>query len=254
MDSSEVPEPSETKTDCDSQKSNYSQCYKNNYKTMDLTLQQRRETFLNEHKEKHSLVFDERRDLSELFEEYDCQTDESDMCDVEAMEVDVARPRKKIKFRMTMSEWFTQIPEDLSDNWLFKLCPLGKRRLVISHKGKTKCFNKFGHRLFKFASSLPGGSTRKTQKEGLTVLDCILNENTKTFFILDMLVWNSVSFLECEAELRLCWIRSRYEETPEMFSAYGKDTYQFNVLFDHPADIETIRSEIWQYNSQNEKG
>ncbi|XP_045462069.1 snurportin-1 [Harmonia axyridis] len=230
-------------------KSNFFQYYKNNSKTSNLTLQQRRETFLNAHKEKHSSAFDERRDLSELFEEYDCTSDETEG---ELMEVEKSPRRKKIRFRVSMSEWFTQIPDDLSDKWLVKFCPVGKRRLIISNMGKTKCFNKFGQKLFHFISSLPGGSRKYTKKGGLSVLDCIFNEKTNTFFILDMLVWNSVSFLDCEAELRHCWMRSRFLENPEEFTPYGKNSYTFKFLSEYPADIETIRSEMWLYETKNE--
>lgn len=67
--------------------------------------------------------------MSELFEEHDCEDDGGEL-----MEIDRVRKQKVIKFKMTMSEWFTQIPEDLSENWVLKFCPAGKRRLVISAK------------------------------------------------------------------------------------------------------------------------
>lgn len=33
-----------------------------------------------------------------------------------------------------MSEWFNEIPKDLENNWLTKLCPVGSRNLVIAQR------------------------------------------------------------------------------------------------------------------------
>lgn len=46
-------------------------------------------------------------------------------------------------------------------------------------------------------------------------------------------------------------MRSRFSEAPDDFTAYGKNSFTFNVLLDHPADIEIIRSELWQYGTRN---
>lgn len=93
-------------------------------------------------------------------------------------------------------------------------------------QGKTKCFNKFGYKLFECDSSLPGGGTRKSRKEGVTVLDCIFNSEAETFFILDMLVWNSVSFLDCEVSEK-----SQLKIIHLVFLLDYKDYYIYLKLF-----------------------
>lgn len=44
---------------------------------------------------------------------------------------------------------------------------------------------------------LPGGS-KKTYKYGFTVLDCIWSETDKTYYIIDLIFWCKLSFMEVE--------------------------------------------------------
>lgn len=37
-------------------------------------------------------------------------------------------------YKLMGSEWFTEVPDDLSDNWLIKLCPEGIRYLVVANQ------------------------------------------------------------------------------------------------------------------------
>lgn len=79
---------------------------------------------------KRSEAFDEKRDLSELFNEGDT---------LESMECETVNKRKKYKkvpfgYKLMGSEWLTEVPEDLADNWLVKLCPEGVRYLIVANK------------------------------------------------------------------------------------------------------------------------
>lgn len=33
-----------------------------------------------------------------------------------------------------LSEWLTEIPEDFDVSWVMKMCPVGKRNLVVAMK------------------------------------------------------------------------------------------------------------------------
>jgi CBS-domain-containing membrane protein len=104
--------------------------YKYSNRTMSFTQEKKRQLFLQKQKEKRSEAFDEKRDLSELFNEGDT---------LESMECETVNRRKKYKkvpfgYKLMGSEWLTEVPEDLADNWLVKLCPEGVRYLIVANK------------------------------------------------------------------------------------------------------------------------
>jgi snurportin-1 len=184
--------------------------YKYSNRTMSFTQEKKRQLFLQKQKEKRSEAFDEKRDLSELFNEGDT---------LESMECETVNKRKKYKkvpfgYKLMGSEWLTEVPEDLADNWLVKLCPEGVRYLIVANKAITTCYFRNGKPCFKFKSKLPGGSADCGHR--FTVLDCIYNKNLNTLFIYDVLAWNSTSLLNAEAHMRFCWLKSKFEDNPEI--------------------------------------
>lgn len=42
------------------------------------------------------------------------------------------KKRKKLAFKLMKSEWFTELPEDLTENWFVKFCPDGFRVLIVA--------------------------------------------------------------------------------------------------------------------------
>lgn len=40
----------------------------------------------------------------------------------------------KFTNKLMFSEWMEETPDDLAEAWFFKICPPGKRCLVISHR------------------------------------------------------------------------------------------------------------------------
>lgn len=57
------------------------------------------------------------------------------------MDVEVKKQKKKRFLRLMLSEWLSELPEDLENSWLIKLSPLGQRRLVIASKVILKKFD-----------------------------------------------------------------------------------------------------------------
>ncbi|KAJ8930151.1 hypothetical protein NQ314_017081 [Rhamnusium bicolor] len=79
--------------------------------------------------------------------------------------------RNKLKFELLHSEWFTEIPDDLEDNWLVKICPQGFRILLVAQNHITICYDKQGNIIFRLRSNFPGG---RSQSNGITILDYYL--------------------------------------------------------------------------------
>lgn len=67
-------------------------------------------------------------------------------------------------------------------------------------QGATRVYNKRGVRLGKFSSALPGG-TYQDYKSNCTILDCIWEKDTKTYFTLDVLAWSNQPLLNCDVNL-----------------------------------------------------
>lgn len=216
-------------------KSKYSDLYKNRSKTLECSQRERREQFLESQKELRSSFIDEKRKIFDLFKEVEDE-------EVNEFVPNKSYSNKRLDFKLMMSEWFTDIPEDLAENWLVKFCPNGRRRLIIAHKGSTKCFNKRAKKAFTFKSNLPGGG--KSNGNKLTVFDCIFHQESSTFYILDLLVWNSVPFIDCEAHLRHFILQSKFEEEPYSFQACGNFPYCFEFLECFDATTETIQKRM----------
>ncbi|XP_046912912.2 snurportin-1 [Dermatophagoides farinae] len=129
--------------------------------------------------------------------------------------------RKAISDCFMLSEWLVDVPEDFFDCWFFVCCPKGRRTLLIADGGHTRAYTRNGHFLFKFQSSLPGGSSghnvdskfeshRQIRSAATknSMLDCIWVEAERRFYILDVFKWNGCSFYGCDTEFRFFWIHN----------------------------------------------
>jgi snurportin-1 len=141
------------------------------------------------------------------------------------------RPRKLYKQyrnQLMMSEWLVDVPEDLADKWLMVLCPEGKRNLVVAGSGKTKQFSLAGKLINSFPSHLPGGSRKQNNwRTNTTLLDCIFSTVAKTFYVLDMMVWRSNSFYDCETDCRFHLLTSKLDETEGIGQRSKLNPYAF---------------------------
>ncbi|XP_054721415.1 snurportin-1-like [Uloborus diversus] len=110
------------------------------------------------------------------------------------------KPKKARKTNLMLSEWLVEVPNDLAEEWILVLCPVGKRCLVISTRGVTKAYARNGYFLQSFQSLIPGGSRKVQDASGgaYTILDCIYVELTKTYYVLDVMCWNSHPLYDSE--------------------------------------------------------
>ncbi|XP_020293861.1 snurportin-1 [Pseudomyrmex gracilis] len=135
--------------------------------------------------------------------------------------------------KMMLSEWMVVVPEDLVENWVMIPCPVGNRRRLISGLGKTRSYNKYGVLCDVFNSALPGGSLSRYPNSihalQYAILDCIWVKTKQTYYVLDVLFWNSLPFTDCEMDLRLFWIKSKLAEI-ENLQDRDTDTNTYPIL------------------------
>ncbi|XP_025025557.1 snurportin-1 isoform X3 [Python bivittatus] len=132
----------------------------------------------------------------------------------EDMEVEMVKklPRQYAN-QLMLSEWLIDVPPDLDQEWLFVVCPTGKRALVVASKGTTAAYTKSGYCVNRFPSLLPGGNRHNsaTGKE-YTILDCIYNEIQQTYYILDVMCWRGHPVYDCQTDFRFYWLHSKMQE------------------------------------------
>lgn len=94
---------------------------------------------------RNNVMYQKRR-LNELFEQENSEQKSDEPLEqiseepLEQMEVDENQKPKKQKFKLMLSEWLSDVPNDLEEKWLIKFCPKGYRRMIIAHK---VCFKRF---------------------------------------------------------------------------------------------------------------
>ncbi|XP_015042467.1 snurportin-1 [Drosophila pseudoobscura] len=134
---------------------------------------------------------------------------------------------KGTPFRLQLSEWLRNKPDNLVE-WLLVPCPVGKRCMVIATNGKTKVYNKAGKQFMTLRTLLPGDNHVQKCR---TVLDCVYDEKTQTFYVLDALSFGQQSLQNCEASFRFYWLRARFEE--DDFAEKGAHNDKSFVLLNH---------------------
>ncbi|XP_022232866.2 snurportin-1 [Drosophila obscura] len=156
---------------------------------------------------------------------------------------------KGTPFRLQFSEWLRHKPDNLGE-WLLVPCPVGRRCMVIASNGKTKVYNKAGREFMRLRTLLPGDSHVQKCR---TVLDCVYDEETQTFHVLDALSFGQQSLQDCEASFRFYWLRARFEEND--YAQKGDRNDKSFVLLNHydfedASAIEEILQKypIWQEN------
>ncbi|CAN8005663.1 unnamed protein product, partial [Ixodes hexagonus] len=101
--------------------------------------------------------------------------------------------------QLMLSEWLVEYPEQFEEDWLMKLCPVGKRCLVISSRGSTKAYARNGYHMATFSSLLPGGSKGVEGKfSDYCLLDCVYSELHRVYYVLDLMCWKSHPIFDSE--------------------------------------------------------
>lgn len=209
--------------------------YKN--KSFCSSIHERRANCLLEQKERRQRFTDKNREQFDLF------INTSDDDGTEEMECDDFQNKvKKFKFKLMKTDWLTDIPDDLEENWIVKCAPTGFRVMLVSRKKYTICYNNAGRSVLKIKSNFSGGGGDDTS-HGITILDCIYNKHTKTMFILDCLCWNNMSMIDSEAELRFFWLKSKFNENLKLSQCKN---FKFVLIDCLPAQRSLIQDVMFQ--------
>ena len=140
-----------------------------------------------------------------------------------------------------LSEWLVDVPVDFHQNWLMLVCPVGKRCLVIASKGSTTVHSRTGIFKKRFPSNLPGGNYKIAKN--YSILDCIYHEVLRTFFVLDLMCWNSHPVYDSDTEFRQYWLQTKLAEAGESLSAVSKiNPYPFLPVGSFPCSHESLTS------------
>eukprot|EP00055_Hartaetosiga_balthica_P014770 m.83007 g.83007 ORF g.83007 m.83007 type:complete len:1185 (+) comp8681_c2_seq1:261-3815(+) len=179
-------------------------------------------------------------------EDVDVQNGEGLMV-LEEDEGSVTKKKQKLpKYanQLMVGEVMESIPDDITDNWSCVVCPKGRRCLIVSHNGYTQAFNRFGKPLFKFNSLLPGGGRTPSNYRGSCVVDGIFNEETSTFYILDIIYWHGMHILDSPFDFRSFWLESKWMEMPDITEPSAVNKYAMIALPRLPCDNAQIHEYI----------
>mmetsp|Transcript_28514 Transcript_28514/g.39480 ORF Transcript_28514/g.39480 Transcript_28514/m.39480 type:complete len:216 (+) Transcript_28514:273-920(+) len=150
---------------------------------------------------------------------------------VDSMESGDSEGSKNKKIHSVSSQYKDQLMTSLpltqaiptDGEWIVRPCPAGERCLVVAKRGSTKAYRQDGKLLYRFQSPLPTGSKRNFAGS-YCVFDCIAHEPTKTYFVLDMMVWNGFLYYDCTADFRFFFLCQKLEEVgasvPSNFNKY----------------------------------
>ena len=160
-------------------------------------------------------------------------------------------PFSSFSSQLTRPEWMIDVPEDLAEAWLVMPRPEGRRSLVIASRGWTIARLQCGRIQNKFPSALPGGSPETMHgraEDAFCILDCVFDERSRTYHVLDCLAWNGMSLYDCAAEMRLSWLHAKlgHPEIAECDAARAstptrRNAFLFAAAPSFPCDAEGVR-------------
>ncbi|GBM83743.1 Snurportin-1 [Araneus ventricosus] len=222
------------------------------YKPKSNTVNQeaRRKKFLEAQKRKRFDYASHARRLA--FSKWDSSDEtEEDNTEKENEDMDceefIPKPPRSYRNQLMLSEWLVEVPDDLEEQWFLKLCPVGKRCLIVASKGITKAYTKSGYNIMSFPSDLPGGNKVISSKplHVYCFLDCIYNEVENTFYILDIMCWNSHPCFDSETEFRFYWMQAKIGECTGLQEITENHQYNFVPLPYYDCSKETIEKVLW---------
>ncbi len=158
-----------------------------------------------------------------------------------------SKPSKKrivhpYRNQIMLSEWMVEVPDDLQDNWVFVVCPVGQRSLVVASRGTTTAYNRGGRFLKNFPSLLPGGS-RKTYHTAHDncILDCIYHHASGTYFVVDVMCWRGHPVYDSDTNFRFYWLRTKISEEGDGLSTHSRfNPYVFLPMDSYPGTSSSL--------------
>ncbi|KAJ8736441.1 hypothetical protein PYW08_007097 [Mythimna loreyi] len=228
-------------------KTKFDGLYKNNDRELE-NQEERRKEMLHFQKTNRSILTDKFRGVLGLVE----AVEESNIFQEERI---AYRPqiyvagfnRAAYKDVLMQSEWMIEKPHDFHENWYVVPCPKGIRTLVVASQGKTKLYSRDGSLVRTCQSALPGGNPFSGRNSRCCILDGFLTNSTSTFFILDLLAWNSHLMADGETEFRHYWMLTQLEEMPDLGKCTKENQLKFKIIPKVPCDRENFQEFMMRF-------
>lgn len=171
--------------------------------------QKRREDLLTRQRAQRRAVLDSVRKLVADTTELDGAAAGAD----DSMDGVRSSPKKQVDTaryfyskQLMVPEWLISVPDHLNGHWFVRPRPEGRHCIVVSSKGRTMSRLRTGEVLHSFQSLLPAGGHTPGQGTGHCILDCIFNDATNTYYVLDVMVWKGQLFYDCGADFRCVFV------------------------------------------------
>ena len=103
------------------------------------------------------------------------------------------------------------VPADFHQNWLMMVFPVGKHCLVIASKGYIHNSALVDWN-FRETLSLQFAWWKYDVAKSYSILDCIHHEILQTFFVLDLMCWNSHPVYNSDTEFRQYWLQVKLSD------------------------------------------
>lgn len=156
----------------------------------------------------------------------------------------------QFRYFIAENQWLTKLPSDLSQNWIALRVPNGRRCLLVSKNQKIILFDRHHHFVQSFkALGIPyGGNLEAMQsflknsrvsdssllkelgdfllswiddiERGECILDVVYDGEKDMIYVLDVLHWRQVSFVDIAAEARLAWIQQHIIGIRQQWDAF----------------------------------
>eukprot|EP01025_Chloroclados_australasicus_P047482 TRINITY_DN532_c0_g1_i3.p1 TRINITY_DN532_c0_g1~~TRINITY_DN532_c0_g1_i3.p1 ORF type:complete len:413 (+),score=44.25 TRINITY_DN532_c0_g1_i3:252-1490(+) len=153
--------------------------------------------------------------------------------------------------QLMLPEWMLQIPQDFTTNWIVLPRPEGQQCLVIAFRGRVVTRLRSGRVLHK----VRGTNLNKIAAHGLTLLDAVFNQESMTYYVMDVLIWKDYLMVDCQADFRMFWLQQQI--APEIQDSKkkeggqaGTDQLSFQVV---PSGME-CSAEMLQQAKDNDIG
>ena len=144
-----------------------------------------------------------------------------------------------------------EVPGDFPQEWRGILAPIGKRSLVIAGNGTTSQYSRGGRRGKSFPSHLPGGFWSDSKR--ITILDCIFDAASGTFFILDVMMWADYDCYDLDTEFRHFWVKSKFEEVPKLSVKSNRNPYEFVLAKSYDLNATNLREVLKESEDKHEQ-
>uniref|UniRef100_A0A915PV07 Nucleolar protein 6 n=1 Tax=Setaria digitata TaxID=48799 RepID=A0A915PV07_9BILA len=200
----------------------------------EVSQERRRQEFLRRQKEARFDYANHARKLAmNELDECDEKNGDGEEMDSEMSNADSKMKNRKRNWNryadeLMLSEWLVDIPERLSKDWICLPCPVGRRCLVVASNGVTSAYSKSGYLITQFHSYLPGGN--HPCRGTYTLLDCVFDAKSPTFYCLDMIAWNSLTVADSDFDCRLFMMNSRITENENFKEVSKQIPYRFICL------------------------